>query len=261
MKQPIQVNQLSFSYNGHNILEDLILHIDKNQFYSVIGPNGTGKSTLLKLITNILTARNNEVFIDEHDVTRTSAKWLAKKIAFVPQNTYIDFDFTVEEVVAMGRTPYLKRFQNESDLDKRFIKEALHLTDTYHLRHKKINAISGGERQRVVIAKAIAQQTEILLLDEPVSHLDIHHQVKILNVIKRLQKEKQMTIIAVLHDLNLAASYSDYMFLLHQGNIYVSGTPDQVITVNHIKEVYDMEVVMMKNPINNKPFIIPHDVD
>lgn len=254
---PITIKDLQFSYPHQEVLKALSIDIEENRFYSIIGPNGTGKSTLLKLICNILSAHKESIYLQGEDLAKISMKQIARSMALVPQNTNVDFDFTVEEVVAMGRTPYMKRFQNTTKKDIDLVEDALHLTDTYHLKDKKINAISGGERQRVIIAKAIAQQTNILLLDEPVSHLDIHHQIAILNVLKDLQKRRKLTVITVLHDLNLAASYSDELILLNNGNIQVCGAPEKVITEEHIKDVYNMEVTLINNPNNNKPYIIP----
>lgn len=257
MERSIEVHDLTFGYNHGTILENIDFHVDKNYFYSIIGPNGTGKSTLLKLICNVLIGRQGYIALNDKNLTTFSPKGLAKRIAFVPQNTFVDFEFTVKEVISMGRIPYLRRFQGESIRDRDCVEEAMHLTDTFHLKNKKINEISGGERQRVIIAKAIAQKTDILLLDEPVSHLDIHHQIGLLNVIKKLQKEKRVTIVSVLHDLNLAASYSDRLILLHDRKIFQIGTPEEVITKENIKEVYKMDVYMMKNPINQKPYMVP----
>lgn len=254
---PIQVEELKFSYGNQHVLNGLSIDIKEQYFYSIIGPNGTGKSTLLKLISNLLSTKKDAVFIHGDDITQISRGEVAKKMALVPQNTNVGFDFTVEEVVAMGRTPYLKRFQSETSSDKELIEEALELTDTVHLRHKGINEISGGERQRVIIAKAIAQNTKILLLDEPVSHLDIHHQINILKVLKKLQKNREMTVITVLHDLNLASTFSDELILLNGGKVYAAGRPDEVLTQSHIKDVYDMDVMRVEHPNTSKPYIIP----
>lgn len=252
----IKIKDLQWNYNEKKVLQDINLEIEKGKFYSIIGPNGSGKTTLLKNIARIMEPKRNTVLIDGKDIIGFKNKELARKIASVPQNTEINFEFSSHDVVMMGRTPYLSRFEVEKSTDEAIVKEAMETTNTWELRNKSINELSGGERQRVIIARALAQQPDIVLLDEPVSHLDIHHQVRIMDNIKTLNQNKNFTVIAVLHDLNLAAQYSDTLVLLHQGKVVALGTPEQVITKKNIKEVYDMDVYMMKNPSNNKPHMI-----
>lgn len=253
----IKINNLSCTIGNDEILHNINLIIEKNKFYSIIGPNGSGKTTLLKNISKTLEPPKNTIFIDGKDLRDLRANHLAKEMAYVPQNTQINFDFSVMDIVLMGRTPYLKRFQSESSHDIETAKKAMDLTNIWHLRDKNINNISGGERQRVIIARAMVQQTKILLLDEPISNLDIHHQVNILDTIKTLNLEKNITVIAVLHDLNMAAEYSDYLILLHQGKIQAEGRPESVLTEDNIKKVYNMDICILKNPITKKPYIIP----
>ncbi|EET85300.1 ABC transporter related protein [Clostridium carboxidivorans P7] len=155
----------------------------------------------------------------------------------------------------MGRSPHISRFQQESKEDYDIVENAMKITNTWHFRDKYINQLSGGEQQRVVIARALAQDTDIILLDEPISHLDIHHQIEILDTIKSLSKK--VTIIAVLHDLNLAAQYSDYLILVNKGSIAFQGTPEEVLIEENIKKVYDINMCMIKNPVTGKPYIIP----
>lgn len=251
----IKVQDLTYSCDKSEILHNINIDFKENKFYSIIGPNGSGKTTLLKNISKILKPQKKTIFIEDMDVLSLKNKFLAKRLAVVPQTTSIDFDFSALDVVLMGRTPYIPKFKNESDKDYDIAKEAMEMTNTWELRDKPINKLSGGERQRVIIARAITQRTDIILLDEPISHLDIHNQIEILNTIKSLNNK--LTVIAVLHDLNLAIQYSDYLILMDNGSIVTQGTPDEVITEKNIKKVYKIDICMIKNPLNGKPYIIP----
>ena len=252
----IEVKELNFSYEAP-VLNDINISIEKGKFYSILGPNGSGKTTLLKLLSKILPLEKAHIFLENKDIINISAKALSKRIAVVPQSTEIEFDFSVEDIVLMGRSPHIARFSKESNKDIEIAENAMKVTNTYKLKNKSINALSGGERQRVVVARAIAQDTEIILLDEPISHLDIHHQVEIMNQIKALNKEKNITIIAVLHDINLAAAYSDYMILMKEGKVHSSGIPEEILTEKSMKEVYELEVYISKNPRTGKLFLMP----
>lgn len=253
---PIDIRDLSWQYGNEKILKDLNIKIHKSKFYSIIGPNGSGKTTLIKNISKTLESGIDTIFIDGKDVTKINNKELAQKISVVPQNTEIEFDFSVMDIVLMGRTPYLKKFQNETVDDVNIAKKAMELTNTLKLREKKINQISGGERQRVIIARALTQQTDIVLLDEPISHLDINHQIESLNTLKYLSN-KGTTIITVMHDLNLAAQYSNYLILLKDGKLIALGKPEEVITKENLEKVYNMEICIIKNPVTQKPHVIP----
>lgn len=255
MKYPVKVNNLNWSFGDKQILKDVNINFEKNKFYSIIGPNGSGKTTMLKNLSKALGAEKGCVFINETDIFSLKNKELAKKLSVVPQNTNLDFDFSVLDIVLMGRAPYLDRFQAENEKDLEIARNAMELTNTWELRDKDITKLSGGEQQRVVIARAIAQETDIILLDEPISHLDIHHQVELLDTIKELTAT--VTVIAVLHDLSLASQYSDYLILFHDGTIKAIGTPEEVLTKENIKAVYDMEVYILEDPITGKPHIIP----
>lgn len=253
----IEIKNLSFSYGEEEILNNINITIEKGKFYTILGPNGSGKTTLLRLISKGLNVNKEEVFIQEKDVCSINSKQLAKKMAMVPQNTEIEFDFSVEDIVLMGRTPHISRFSSEGEKDFQIATVAMEMTKTLKLKNKRINELSGGERQRVIVARAICQETEIILLDEPISHLDIHHQIEIMNEIKQLNEKKQVTIIAVLHDLNLAAAYSDNMILMDKGRVHSYGKPEEILNEKTIKEVYGLQVYITKNPKTNKTFIMP----
>ncbi|SES88024.1 heme ABC transporter ATP-binding protein [Anaerobranca gottschalkii] len=252
----ILISGLSWKYETQKILTDIKLNIERGKFYSIIGPNGSGKTTLLKNILKILPVEKKTIFLQGQDINKISIKNLAKKIAHVPQDTKIDFDFTVLDLVMMGRNPYLKHFQLEGEKDLEIVKGAMEATGVWEFRNKSINNLSGGERQRVIISRALAQQSDILLLDEPISNLDLYHQIEILDLIHKIVKEKGKTVIAVLHDLNLAAQYSDYVILLNKGKVFTEGKPEEVITEKNISEVYKINCRVIKNPCDNTPLVI-----
>ncbi|NLK22409.1 MAG: heme ABC transporter ATP-binding protein [Epulopiscium sp.] len=253
----IKIKALHWKYGERLILDNIDLEMERGKFYSIIGPNGSGKTTLLKSITKILEPQKDTIWIEDKDILDFKGKELARKLASVPQNTEINFDFSAEAIVMMGRTPHLKRFEMEKDKDAAIARESMMTTNTWQMRHENINNLSGGERQRVIVARALTQESDVLLLDEPIAHLDIHHQIKLLDSIKGLNTQKGLTVIAVLHDLNLAARFSDELILLSQGKISALGSVEEVLTKENIKNVYDMEVYMMKNPVTGKPHMIP----
>ena len=252
----IEINNVCFSFE-QEVLKNININIERGKFYTILGPNGSGKTTLLRILSKSLHMEKGEIFIDEVDLTQIKPNLLAKEIAVVPQSTEIEFDFSVQDIVLMGRTPHISRFCSESEKDVEIAMTAMKRTNTWELRNKSINALSGGEKQRVVVARAITQETGIILLDEPISHLDIHHQIEIMNQLKQLNKNKNITIIAVLHDLNIAAAYCDHMILMHDRGVYKNGTPEEVLTEDIIKKVYGLDVYITKNPKTGKTFVMP----
>ncbi|MBU3130241.1 heme ABC transporter ATP-binding protein [Clostridium tagluense] len=252
----IEINNVCFSFEKE-VLKNININIERGKFYTILGPNGSGKTTLLRILSKSLPMEKGEIYIDEVDLTQIKPKVLAKEMAVVPQSTEIEFDFSVQDIVLMGRTPHISRFCSESEKDINIAMNAMKITNTWELRNKSINALSGGEKQRVVVARAIAQETGIILLDEPISHLDIHHQIEIMNQLKELNQNKNITIIAVLHDLNLAAAYCDHMILMHNCGVYKDGIPEEVLTEDIIKKVYGLDVYITKNPKTKKTFIMP----
>lgn len=253
----LQVENLQFGYRKDLVLKEISFNIEKGKFVSIIGPNGSGKSTLLKTINQLYSPSQGNILIDGNNINRLKKKELARKIALVPQDTLIDYEFTVEDIVLMGRHPYKGRFQNENENDYKIVNEALKMTNTLHLKDRVITEISGGERQRVIIAKALAQKPSIILLDEPTSHLDINHQIEILNLLKRLNKETGTTIVIVIHDINLASRYSDEIIMLNEGEILGMGSPEKVITKNNIEFAYELKVEIEKNKYTNSLYLTP----
>lgn len=255
MKNHIDVRNLNFSYEGKEILKYINLNFSKGKFYSIIGPNGSGKSTFIKNISKIISPNHKSVFINNQDIYDFNNKNLAKKISVIPQNAIIDYDFTVFDIVIMGRSPYKGRFEDFGKEDEKITEKYMKATNTWELRDKLITELSGGEVQRVIAARALSQETDIILLDEPTSHLDIQYQIEFLNTFNGLKRDK--VIIAVLHDLNLAATFSDEIILINHGQVIDRGAPWQVINKENIKNVYNLSVEVIENPISKCPHIIP----
>lgn len=252
----VSVKELRGGYDKRDVLKGVSLDVRRGEFLGIIGPNGSGKSTLLRLMSRALTPSGGSVSIEGMDMAGMDPKSLARRLAFVPQETSIDFAFSVWEIALMGRIPYLGRLQAETGKDISIVERALKATDTLSIRHKDINGLSAGERQRVVIAKAIAQEPVLLFLDEPTSHLDIGHQAMTLDMLKKLNKDKGLTIVIVMHDLNLASEYCDRLIMLESGSIFAQGSPGEVLTYQNIEKVYKTVVVVKKNPISSKPYVL-----
>lgn len=253
----IEVKDLSFRYpnNTADILSNINLTISKGSFTGIIGPNGSGKTTLLKCLVKLLPATSGRITLAGQDPAGLSTREIARLVGVVPQKWEASFPFTVEELVLMGRFPYLKRFRPECDLDYQIAAEAMNLTQTLHLKDRPITELSGGELQRVIIAQALAQSPRILLLDEPTAALDIHHQLEILEVIKTLLESRALTVVAVMHDLNLASHYCDQLVLLRQGTVFVTGTPKDVLTETGLEHVYGTKTRVSIDPLTAKPFV------
>ncbi len=234
----LELSKVSFAYREGPVLQDISLSAAKGDFLGIIGPNGSGKSTLLKIMARLLTAPSGTVSIAGKNITSYDIQALAKIVATVPEEITVNFPFSVEELVLMGRAPHLSFLQPLAAIDHVKVKACMEKTSIRHLANRRVNELSSGERQRVFIAQALAQEPEILLLDEPTAHLDINHQTEIFNVLKNLQQKHGLTIITVTHDLNLAALYCDSLALLKEGRIFSQGAPERVITVANIKKVY-----------------------
>lgn len=253
----LTVENLSFSYTPTApTLRDLSFVIHRGEFLSIVGPNGSGKTTLLRLLDRIYVPQAGRILLEGRDIQHHSRADLARRIAFVPQESSILFPFTVLEMVLMGRSPHQRhsvpvslRSAFESGHDHAIARRMLRETDLEHLADKPVNALSGGERQRVFIARALAQEPEIILLDEPNAHLDIAHQVDIFALLRRLNREKGVTVVSVSHELNLAAAYSDRIALMLCGSIAALGTPAEVLTESRISEVFRTRVTVDRNPL------------
>jgi iron complex transport system ATP-binding protein len=252
----IDVDSIDVSYDGaKKILEQLSFSVERGAFIGIIGPNGSGKTTLLKTISRILSPVGGVVRIEEKDLASIPGRELARTIGVVPQETAINFDFSVMDIVLMGRHPYIDRLSSESKEDIDIARRAMAMTGIEQFKDRSVNEISGGERQRVIIARALAQEPKVLLLDEPTSHLDISHQIEILNIFRGLGGK--VTTIGVFHDLNLAAHYCDTLILLDGGAIQAIGTPSEVLTRDHLKRIFNINASIRTSPRTGKPYIIP----
>lgn len=251
----INVREIYFRYAHQWVIEDLSFRVEVGEFWGIIGPNASGKTTLLKILYGFIDPQRGGVFIDGGELRRMKRPDIAKKIAVVPQETQISFPFTSFEVVLMGRSPYLGRLQFEGRDDFEIAERAMRLTDTLRFSRRPINELSGGERQRIFIARALAQEPEIILLDEPTSNLDISHQVEFYDLISRLNREKNLTILTVSHDINLASEYCRKIILLKEGRIFKMGSPKEVVAEEHIRQVYGNRVLVDENPVTGSPRI------
>lgn len=253
----ILVEDLHIKLGGWDIISGLNLHISKGNFYGIIGPNGAGKTTLLRTISGELAPERGQIYLEGTALTRLKGRARAKKMAYVAQNNPGDIEFKVLDYVLLGRYPYLRILQDEGTEDLAYARRAMELTNTWSLRDRSINTISGGERQRVILARAITQDTPIILLDEPISQLDIHHQVEVMDTLRLMVEKRGTTVVTVLHDLNMAAQYCDYLVLLNQGKIIKEGKPERVITNEIISSVYKLKVAVCYDLDTGRPYIIP----
>ena len=251
----IQVENLGFEYSQTPVLKDVNFSVAPSAFLAIAGPNGAGKSTLLNILAGALKPKHGRVRIDSKKVSSYSDKELAKQIAMVRQEFVPAFDFTVTETVLMSRTIHFGQMGFESRADRQITEDALEATDTTPLAKRRLNQISGGERQRVFIARALAQDTPILLLDEPTSFLDLRHQVGIYDLLKKMQLEKGKTIITITHDVNLAAQYCDQVLLLGADQSHHTGTPKEVFTADNLKNVFNVNGHFTN--IGDRPFFLP----
>jgi iron complex transport system ATP-binding protein len=249
----IEVQSISFRYHKEWVLRDISFQVGKGEFIGVIGPNGSGKTTLLKILYRLLSPQKGEVLFDRVPLKRMGRTDIAKRIAVVAQEAYPLFPFRVMEIVLMGRSPYLGHLMFESERDLEIAKKVMEWTEILPIFERPIDELSGGERKRVFIARALAQEPEVILLDEPTANLDIHHQIEFLDLILALNREKGLTIIMASHDLNIASEFCDRLILLHEGRIYKTGTPQEVITKENIGTVYGCEVWVDKNPLSEMP--------
>lgn len=258
MDNILKIKNLSLGYNDERlVVKDISLDIEKQSFITILGPNGSGKSTLLKAISKLIKPSRGNIEVLSKDIFSINHNQLAKNMAVVHQENKIDFDFTVKDIVFMGRSPYLGRFEKERPEDIAIVNRAMELTETLGFGDRLINELSGGERQRVMIARSIAQSPSILLLDEPTSHLDIHHQIEILELLKKLNQEDGITIVLVLHDINLAARYSKKIAIMKDGQLVRYGPTREVITKDILRDVYEMEMSIEEKALGGHINIVP----
>lgn len=252
--------QVEIGYGNNTIINNLDVEIPDGKVTSIIGPNGCGKSTLLKALSRLLSINKGEITLDGKNIHTQSTKEIAKKIAILPQSPEVADGLTVGELVSYGRFPHQKGFGRLSAEDKQEIDWALKVTGTYEFRHRSINDMSGGQRQRVWIAMALAQRTDIIFLDEPTTYLDISHQLEILELVQTLNKEQGCTIIMVLHDINQAIRFSDYLIAMKDGSILANGNTEDVLTKKILEKVFNIDVVLSEDPRTGKPMLVTYDL-
>jgi len=253
----LDVREVRFSYSGCKVLDGVTFGVRKGEFLGILGPNASGKTTLLRCITGTLAPCSGDVVLVGKRISSLTRRELARIVSVVPQHGFSQFDFTVEEFVAMGRLPYLRRFRKEQPEDWAKVRWAMHVTGTANLGSRLITALSGGERQRVMVAKALAQDPQVLTLDEPTSHLDINYQIEMLDLIKKLNLERGLTVLTVLHDPNLASTYCDSVVLLSKGSVFAIGPPARVFTEKTMGDLYGMRVIVIQHPVTLRPLIVP----
>jgi iron complex transport system ATP-binding protein len=256
MSDFFEIRNLTSGYKNDFSISNINLQIKKGSFTGIIGPNGAGKTTLFRSITCELAHTKGNILLNGKAISSMTYKEKARNLAIVSQ--YVDIaQITVEDYVLMGRYPYHSQYQFfETKADFEIAQKYMQLTDVMHLRHKSLNQLSGGEQQLVSIARALTQEPELLLLDEPTSHLDIAHQVQVLNLIQRLNENLGLSVIMIIHDLNLAAEYCDQLVLLKKGEVYAQGIPEDVVTYSNIEKVYGTVVITKTNPLSGKPVVI-----
>jgi len=263
MNQLLEVKNINAGYTGRMVLKNISLSARAGELIGIIGPNGSGKSTLIRAMSRTLKPEGGEILLDGRDIYAISPLESARSIAVVPQDTLIAFEFLVRDIVMMGRIPHMRRFSRENASDLAAVEKAMELTETKNLSGRLINELSAGERQRVIIAKALAQEPRLLMLDEPTSHLDIGHQADIFDLVRRQCDRGSLSTIAVLHDLNLASEYCDRVLLLNNGLLIANGTPSEVINKKNIEEIYKAGIAVDKSPQSAKPhvFLVPKTRD
>ena len=256
----MNVSNVEVGYDKKVIVNDLTIGIPDSQITTIIGSNGCGKSTLLKAMTRIIPHQKGQIMLDGAEIQKKNTKELAKELAILPQTQDSAVGLLVEELVSYGRFPYQSGFGSLTKEDREIIDWALNATNTYELKNRFVDELSGGQKQRVWIAMALAQNTDIIFLDEPTTYLDMAHQLEVLELLQNLNEKENRTIVMVLHDLNHAARFSNYMIALEKGNLVKAGTPEEVMTSEVLKKVFNIDAVISKDPRSNKPICITYDL-
>ena len=250
------MRNVSLGYNHQPFLRDIKLKATPGELVGLIGPNGSGKSTAIKALSRIIHPYSGRILLDGQNIVKIPRRELALLIGVVPQMPLLPSTFTAFEIVLMGRNPHLGLFQSEGPRDWAIAWQAMEKTATRSLANRRVNELSGGEIQCLLIARVLVQETKAILLDEPTANLDIGRQVEILDLIKNLCLENKLTVLAAIHDLNLAAQYCDRLFLINEGHVHAEGTPAEVITDQNIKQVYGAENCVYTHPINGLPTVL-----
>jgi iron complex transport system ATP-binding protein len=253
----LRISGIDCYYGSIKALDNINFSVREGEFVGILGPNGSGKTTALRAISRTLKPRMGTIFLDDKNIYDIENREVAKNVAVVPQESMSTFDFTTLDIVLMGRNPYIDRFSQESREDLAIAKRVMELTNTWSFAERPVNELSGGEKQRVIIARALTQEPKILLLDEPTSHLDISNQLEIMDLIKHLCETKKLLIVAVFHDFNLAARYCDSIILLKDGKIVAVGKSDETLTSENVRKVFSVDTIVKKHPVTGFLHVIP----
>jgi iron complex transport system ATP-binding protein len=259
----LDIRQVSFSYSDGLVLHNIDLSVKPGEMVGLLGPNGSGKTTLIKLASGVLKPGQGEIWLDGSSLGRMRRKAVARSIAVMPQQFHIPFAFTVGEVVMLGRIPFIRTLTGETEVDRETVGYALKVVGIGELEQRRFDELSGGERQKVILAMVLAQRPRLLLLDEPTVHLDITHQVEILELVRGLNRGQGLTVVAAMHDLNLASLYFDRLVLLKEGRVLADGTPAEVITEDMLREVFAASVKVEAHPATGAPHVVimPDETD
>lgn len=256
----LNTNDLNIGYGEQTVVENLSIDIPDNQITTIIGPNGCGKSTLLKAMTRIIPHQSGSVMLDGKDISKQNTKALAKKMAILPQASESASGLTVTELVSYGRYPHQKGFGRLNKHDREVIDWALEATGTQAFKNQPVDALSGGQRQRVWIAMSLAQETEIIFLDEPTTYLDMAHQLEVLELLQQLQRDQKRTVVMVLHDLNHAARFADHLIAMKKGEIVRSGNCEEVICCQVLRQVFSIDADICRDPRTDKPMCLTYNL-
>ena len=253
----LETCELACAYDGRAVLEDLCLAAYPGQVLALVGPNGVGKSTLLRAMARLLRPQQGKVLLAERDLWQSSPQEVARRLALAPQSTGAGWSITVGEMVALARAPHRGWLLPLTARDRAAVQQALEQTGLLYLRDRRLTELSGGERQRAVLARVLAQEPQVLLLDEPTSHLDLKYQFEILGLVQELAHRRGLTVVVSLHDLNLAALYADRLALLCEGRLLAEGSPAEVLTPARLSHVYGVEIVVALHPLYGTPLVVP----
>jgi iron complex transport system ATP-binding protein len=255
----LRTENLAASYEKFSVFTDLNVTIPKGEITTIIGPNGCGKSTLLKTMGRILKQQHGNVYLQGQNLNKMATKQIAKNLSLLPQTPTAPSELKVEELVSYGRYPHRTNKNKLSSYDKEMINWALEVTRTSSFKHREIGQLSGGQRQKVWLAMVLAQETEVLLLDEPTTYLDMAHQLEVLEIVENLNRDKMRTIVMVLHDINHAARFSHHIVAMKNGEIIQKGSPGDIITEDVLREVFEIEARIMIDPYNGAPVCFGYD--
>lgn len=250
------VDNVTLAYGKKPVVEQVDFVVQKGQFVAVLGPNGSGKSTLLRALCRLHLPHTGTICFAGRNLQDWRQQELAQQMAFVRQSSSAAFDFTVEELVMFGRMPYLRRFQAETEHDHAIVERYLRLSGLWEMRNRGLHSLSGGEQQRVFVSQALVQEPRVLLLDEPTNHLDINHQLELLDLIAMLNREQGITVIGVLHDLNLAALYAERLLVLKEGRLVADGSPSEVLQADLVQQIYGCTVSVLPHPATKRPQVL-----